>query len=240
LRKSGIKKNIGNNLKLHPTVKITAIMNEDVDAIKSTVPLFQVFEFSPDIVIGGSVFSLPYAATGLSDCWEDAQDKMPLWNKMVTYYALVRSSGKGIVRAATFPEDAAFAYYKITEKDKRQLSIGLARLGQLFFAAGAKVLYPTIAGHPPFKKVDECLKYLDQDIPIHKTSLLTIHIFSSCPMGEKKDLSAANSFGKIWNYDNLYINDASLFIDALGVNPQGTIMAIALRNVNHYLSSRMR
>jgi choline dehydrogenase-like flavoprotein len=213
-------------------------MDDEINAIESTVPVFQIFEFSPDIVIGGSVFSLPYTATGLYDSWEDAREKMHLWNKMVTYYALVRSSGKGIVKAFPFTDDSAFAYYKITDKDIRQLSIGLARLGQLFFAAGAKELYPTISGHPPFKNVKDCLIYLEKDIPIQKTSLLTIHIFSSCPMGENKNITATNSFGKVWEFDNLYINDASLFVDALGVNPQGTIMAIALRNIHHYLSNR--
>jgi len=238
LRKSGLKRNIGENLKLHPTIKITALMNEEVNAIQSTVPVFQVFEFAPEIVIGGSVFSLPYTATGLSDCWGEAQEKMELWNRMVTYYALVRSSGKGKVRAFPSAENYAFSYYKTTKKDHRNLSIGLARLGQLFFAAGAKELYPTISGHPPFKKVDECLVYLEKNIPLKRSGLLTIHIFSSCPMGENKNISATNSFGKVWDYDNLYINDASLFVDALGVNPQGTIMAIALRNINHYLSNR--
>jgi len=238
LRRSGIKRNIGNNLKLHPTVKITAIMDEEINAIESTVPVYQVFEFSPDIVLGGSVFSLPYAASGLSDCWEDAQNKMKEWRNMVTYYALVRSSGKGKVRPSPISSESAIACYKITEEDKRKLSIGLARLGQLFFAAGAKELFPTISGHPPIKSTDECLVYLEKDIPIKKTSLLTIHVFSSCPMGENKNICAANSFGKIWNFENLYINDSSLFVDALGVNPQGTIMGIALRNVHHYLSNR--
>ena len=112
------------------------------------------------------------------------------------------------------------------------------RLGQLLFAGGAKELYPTISGHPPIKNVDESLIYLKKDIPIDKASLLTIHIFSSCPMGENKSFCATNSFGKVHDFENLYINDASLFVDALGVNPQGTVMAIALRNINHYLSNR--
>jgi choline dehydrogenase-like flavoprotein len=33
----------------------------------------------------------------------------------------------------------------------------------------------------------------------------------------------------VWGFDNVRINDASLVPDALGVNPRGTIMAIAAR-----------
>jgi choline dehydrogenase-like flavoprotein len=36
---------------------------------------------------------------------------------------------------------------------------------------------------------------------------------------------------------NLRVNDASLLPDAPGVNPQGTVMAIAQRNVDEFLST---
>jgi choline dehydrogenase-like flavoprotein len=55
-------------------------------------------------------------------------------------------------------------------------------------------------------------------------------------MGENHDLCAANSFGHVWGVRNLIVNDASLLPDAPGVNPQGTIMAIATRNVRHFLA----
>jgi choline dehydrogenase-like flavoprotein len=67
------------------------------------------------------------------------------------------------------------------------------------------------------------------------TDLMTIHLFSSCPMGENKSLCAANSFGKVHDMENLYIADASLLCTAPGVNPQGTIMAIARRNALAFL-----
>ena len=37
---------------------------------------------------------------------------------------------------------------------------------------------------------------------------------------------------------NLRVNDASLLPDAPGVNPQGTIMTIAARNAQQFLSQR--
>jgi choline dehydrogenase-like flavoprotein len=38
--------------------------------------------------------------------------------------------------------------------------------------------------------------------------------------------------------DGLYIADASLLCTATGVNPQGTVMAVAHRNVLHALEKR--
>ena len=66
---------------------------------------------------------------------------------------------------------------------------------------------------------------------------MTIHLFSSCPMGENKNLCAVNSYGKLFGYNNIYINDGSLLPNAPGVNPQGTIMAIARRNILNFIEN---
>jgi choline dehydrogenase-like flavoprotein len=57
-----------------------------------------------------------------------------------------------------------------------------------------------------------------------------VHAFSSCPMGERRDRCAADSHGRVYGRDNLYVNDSSMLPDSPGVNPQGTIMALARRN----------
>jgi choline dehydrogenase-like flavoprotein len=36
---------------------------------------------------------------------------------------------------------------------------------------------------------------------------------------------------------NLWVNDASLLPDAPGVNPQGTVMAFAVRNARHFIAT---
>ena len=54
-------------------------------------------------------------------------------------------------------------------------------------------------------------------------------------MGEN-DKCVANSFGEVKNYKNLYVNDSSLINTPLLKNPQGTIMAIAYRNIEEFLT----
>ena len=60
---------------------------------------------------------------------------------------------------------------------------------------------------------------------------MTIHLFSSVPMGERRDRCALDSFGKVAGTDGLYVADGSMLPTSTTVNPQGTIMAIARRNV---------
>jgi choline dehydrogenase-like flavoprotein len=67
---------------------------------------------------------------------------------------------------------------------------------------------------------------------------MTIHLFSTVRMGERREETAADSFGRVWGFDNLRVNDASLLPDAPGVNPQGSVMALAARNCEHFLGER--
>ena len=66
---------------------------------------------------------------------------------------------------------------------------------------------------------------------------MTIHLFSSCPMGENRRLCAADSFGRVHECPGLYIADASLLCTQPSVNPQGSIMAIARRNALKFLGT---
>jgi choline dehydrogenase-like flavoprotein len=108
------------------------------------------------------------------------------------------------------------------------------KLARLLLEAGALRLYPGLHGGRPL----QCLKDIDALpglLPARTANLMTIHLFSSCPMGENRQRSAVNSFGAMRGVENLYVNDASLLCTAPGVNPQGTIMAVARRNALKFL-----
>jgi len=63
-----------------------------------------------------------------------------------------------------------------------------------------------------------------------------VHMTSTVRMGEERARTGADSFGRVWGFRNLRVNDASLLPDAPGVNPQSATMTIAARNAAHFLS----
>jgi len=69
------------------------------------------------------------------------------------------------------------------------------------------------------------------------TNLMTVHLFSTVRMGNDRSRTGADSYGRVWDHDNLYVNDGSLLPGASGVNPQAAIMAIATRNCEHFLAT---
>ncbi len=237
LRKSGIKHHVGDSLRVHPMLKVAAVFPERIDAHAAVLPLLQVKEFWPEISLGGAFFTPGHLAMLLSDNWLAVGDEMKRYRNMASYYVAVRGSGRGSVRPSLSDDGAPTSRYDLSEEDVINLSKGLARLATLLLAAGATAVYPTVHGLPAIRTEVEAIHWLDERLPRAALSLTTVHAFSSCPIGERSDRCAANSFGKVFGHENLYVNDASMLPDSPGVNPQGSVMAMARRNAIHFKES---
>jgi len=238
LRRSGIKFHIGETLRIHPMLKVVARFPEIIDAHESVLPLLQVREFKPEVSMGGAFFTPGHAALMLSDNWDP--ERMKDLRNMAGYYVAVRGRGRGQVRPAVLGDDGTVVRYELADEDVVNLSNGLARLAELLLAAGAQEVIPSVQGLPSITTDGEAVRWLDDRLPRKGLSLTTVHAFSSCPIGERADRCAADSYGKVVRYDNLYLNDASILPDSPGVNPQGSVMAFARRNALHFLDSKAR
>jgi len=233
LRRSGIKRNVGDSLRLHPMIKVIAKFPERVNFLHMGVPVHQVKEFTPHMSFGGSISTPPYLALGLNDHRHCARQLLEDWPQMAVYYAATLSNGQGSVRCLPGFRDPLVRYC-ITDDDLQALAQALHRLSALLFEAGASALYPSIAEQPGLSSPDD-LKRLARAVPRARTNLMTVHLFSSCPMGEDRNRCATDSFGRVHGFEGLHISDASLLCTPPGVNPQGTIMALARRNALRFL-----
>ena len=225
LRRSGITQNIGNSLRLHPTIKVVAKFAEAVNSAQMGVPVHQVKEFAPRYSFGCSISTPPYLALALLEHPEEARKVSDTWTNLATYYAMITGEGRGTVRSLPKYRDP-LVRHGLTENDRRDLAEGLKKLCEALFAGGATELYPGITRGPQLLKRDDLAK-LPEVLPSGLASLMTIHLFSSCPMGEDKKKCAADSYGRVHEFKNLYLADASLLCTAPGVNPQGSVMAFA-------------
>ncbi|MDX1977716.1 MAG: GMC family oxidoreductase [Pseudanabaenaceae cyanobacterium bins.68] len=235
LQRSGITKNVGRSLQMHPTVKITARFQEEVNDQQMGVAVHQVKEFLPRFNFGCSISSRAYLGLAMNDHPAYAWEVDQFWQRMAIYYAAIGSEATGRGNVLSLPGFRdPLVKYQLDQSGLKVLAEALTKLSELLLAAGAVALYPSITGSDRLTKTSD-LANLPQILPSHLTNLITVHLFSSCPMGENRRLCATDSFGKVFDTKNLYISDASLLCTALGVNPQGTIMAIARRNALKFL-----
>lgn len=236
LRRSGLTHNVGNSLRLHPMVRVAVRFPEPVNDPSVGVPVVQVEEFKPHLTLGCSHSSLPHVAMWLGENIADRDRKLAEWDHVAVFYAAVQGGGKGWVRPMPF-FDEPLVTYPVTDQDLALLGEGLYKLGRLVFAAGAEEVFSPVAGDPSITRPED-MEVLRTGLPAKKVAITTIHLFSSCPMGEDLRSCAADSWGRLHGWVNIHLNDASLLPTSPGVNPQGTIMAIARRNVRHYLEQR--
>jgi choline dehydrogenase-like flavoprotein len=61
------------------------------------------------------------------------------------------------------------------------------------------------------------------------------HIIGTCRMGSNETSAVVNPDGRIFDLENVYICDNSIFPSALSVNPALTIMALSLRTADRFL-----
>ena len=234
LRGSGIKRNVGNSLCIHPMLKVAAEFDEALDSHRAALPIYQVPDAHPDVTLGGSVFTPGFLAMTLAENWQQNEQALRNWRNMALYYVACRGTAMGSVRVLPGTRDA-IVRYSLSKRDQVNLSAGLARLCEGLLAAGARRIYPSLRGIPVIRSVEEARAFAADPIPIAQMSLSTVHSLSSCPMGENEAVCAVDSFGRVRDFANLFVADASVIPDSPTVNPQCTTMALAMRIVTRFL-----
>ena len=234
LKRSNLSRLAGKRFQMHPTIKVVALFDKKVNKKDMGVPVHQVKEFAPDYSLGCSISSKQYLRVAMLDHPNQQSIVDQNWQKMAIYYAMIKPEGNGSIKNLPFFKDPLITY-KLTKNDKNNLAKGLKKISQLLLSAGATKIYPSIKGAPIIKKIND-VNQLPSTINPTITSLMSVHLFSSCPIGERKDICVADSFGKVYDHEGLFISDGSMLPSAPGVNPQGSIMAFAHRNIERIIS----
>ena len=236
LRRSGVTRNIGDTLRMHPMIRIAARFEDRINEPDWGVPVQQVEEFKPHVTLGCSHSALPHIALWLAGDVPDKRARLAEWEHTAVFYAAVTGEALGTIRALPF-FDEPLVRYRLTPRDMALLGDSLHKLSELVFAAGATELVNPIEGGPLVRHPRALAAHRD-GLPHGKVNVTAIHLFSSCPMGGDPDRSACDPWGRLRALDNVLLNDASIIPDTPGVNPQATIMAIARRNMERHLDRR--
>lgn len=233
LRRSGITHNVGSSLALHPMVRVLARFPDAVNPPGAGIATAQVKALAPRLSLGCSVSTPPFLALAMAEhCRRlDAVDADA--GHLALYYAM-STGGRGSVRVLPGLRDP-LVRYRLDRSDLATLGDGLRVLCRTLLAAGATEVYPAVRGVGPLRS-DADVSRLPAVPPPDRTSVVSLHLFASCPMGEDRRVSAVDSFGRVHGQPSLYVADASLLGGPPSVNPQGTVMGIVHRNARAFLA----
>jgi choline dehydrogenase-like flavoprotein len=123
-------------------------------------------------------------------------------------------------------------HYRFSRDALKGLVRGNRAAARVFFAAGAVRVHAPFADPP----VIEAAEVAQLETRIHarhwkpgKQSITAAHLMGGCAMGRSAADSVTDAWGRVHGLPWLRVADASLFPDALEINPYVTIMALADR-----------
>ena len=235
LRNNNFKKNIGNSIGLHPSLKVLSFFPDSVNLASDKVGSVQVREFAPKYSFGCSISRPAHLAMQLLNSRRDLQCLDKNYTNMAMYYVMSSPKTVGKVRKWPFI-DSSMILYQLNQSDISVLKEGTLKLGSLLFEAGAKKIKLGSSQSSWQESITDFSNEV-KSCPAKALNLMTIHLFGSCPMGEDQKRCAVNSFGQLFENENIYICDSSILCSSPNLNPQGSIMAFARRNAQYFVDN---
>ena len=120
--------------------------------------------------------------------------------------------------------------------DKNLISKGFYDQVRFIKATGAKTILPAINNLSCPISLENINNNNYETISNKGLQFSSVHIMGGVTSGER-DNCIVDSYGKVKYVKNLYVNDSSLINNNLLKNPQGTVLVIALRNIEHFLDT---
>jgi choline dehydrogenase-like flavoprotein len=217
---------LGRNLSLHPASGVRALFDEEIEMWKGVPQAYFIDELADEgIMLEGAAGTPDSIATSLPYVGERHRKIMEQVKHLSQFGIMVSDSSRGYVRDV---RGTVFVHYHLNREDTLKVKRGIEALCEIYWAAGARRVYPPISGLPELwpGRMHELREY---ELEPGQLSLLAFHPLGTCRMGADPSAAPVDASGKLRGYEGIYVADGSIVPSSLGVNPQITIMALATR-----------
>lgn len=218
----------GRNLHIHPATRVGALFDEEVRGWEEVPQAYNVHEFTREGIFIQGQFQPPSTEApvvpGIGAAHKELMSQFP---RMGSFGALISDVSEGRVHARG--RGWPLVTYKMLPQDAQKLTRAISLTAQIFFAAGARAVFPGIHQHPVLRNADEARALEHERFKPTDIEMMAFHPQGTCRMGEDSSRAVTDSYGAHHGTRNLVVADASLFPSSSKVNPQITIMALATR-----------
>ncbi len=230
LYRSGIhksNKHIGRHLTIHPALTAGGIFSEIVREKFFVPQSLGVFGIEKgDYVLEGYTLPVDVIGAAMGQWGNDLSELMSQVNYFTNFSVMLKDQSEG--RLILTPWGEIPAYHVNQELIKNALH-GLNMIGEIFFKAGARKVYMPIQNNEVINSMEELHRILKSSIHAGRLVISAHHPLGTCRMAENEKKGVVGGDGEMFGINNLVIADGSTIPGPLGVNPQVTIMANALR-----------
>ncbi len=228
LLRSGVRSpsgELGRNLRIHPACWVGARFDEEVRGWDGVMQSYAVDEWSRlGVMLEATFTPLAFGGHWMIGIGEEHQRRLADYKHIASTGVHLSDTSSGRVRLAR--DGSLKVTYRLGNEDRRKLAFGIARAAELYYAAGAREIYPQIAGVATLTRAD--VASLEAKTPsARRLRLEAFHPLGTARMDRDPARGVTGADGSVHGYRALYVADAGLFCGSIGVNPMMTVIAIA-------------
>lgn len=231
LRRSGLRGAVGESFMAHPGCAVVGRFDEPVGMGYGATQAYEVPLRERRMKLESISLPPEMIAARLPGAGAAWQERLAHLDHFAQWAVQVRMEAIGRVRPAWFGRGGeASVRYAPTRADMLRVREGVATLCRMMFAAGAREVYPGIAGvRSVLRDPSEVVLVEAGEHPQAHYSMMASHLFASCPAGADAATSAVGPDLAVHGVSGLYVMDSSALPTNLGVNPQHSIMGVTWR-----------
>jgi choline dehydrogenase-like flavoprotein len=226
LLRSGVDGHCGRHLHVQPACWVGALMQDEVRGWDGIMQSWHVDEWRDRRLFLEATFTpLPFGVHWLPGVGAELESRIAQIDRLAVIGVHVADVSEGRVRARGA---AARLGYRLTADDAAALRFGIARAADIFFAAGAREVYPQVAGVGELRPGEQA-RFEAAPLRPAQLRLEAFHPMGTARLGGEPGASVVSPDGRVRGSEGLYVADGSLLPTALGVNPMITIIAVSRR-----------
>lgn len=220
---------LGKNLSIHPASWALGEFDEPVHAWDTVPQGYAIDEFkSEGLYFEGATAPLVFAAASHPGFGPEYVALMERFEQVLQFGFMVKDRSRGTVSAGGSDLEPRIRYW-IGREDRQQIQRGFGLLARVMLAAGARSVQPAIAGVAPLRSLADVERFEHASVSPRQMDITAYHPLGTARMGVDPLRSVVDSTHETWDVHHLFICDGAAVPGSLGVNPQVTIMAMALR-----------
>jgi glycine/D-amino acid oxidase-like deaminating enzyme len=225
-RLCGASGQLGRNLSLHPCAGAGALFEEPIRGWNAIPQGYSIYEFADQGIRFEGAFMPPdLGAAMLPFFGRRLVEVIEQYDRFASFGFMIEDRSRGRVRVG--PGGRPLITYLVGDEDVGLLKRGLEALSRVFFAAGARTVFPFVAGFDELRSDADLERLLRARLRARDFDLSAFHPLGTARMGVSPTTSVVGQDLEAHDVRGLYVCDGSVVPSALGVNPQVTIMALA-------------
>jgi choline dehydrogenase-like flavoprotein len=239
LMRSGVKSRaLGRDFRAHPGTGVFGVYDDPVDMNTGATQGWASTAFRDEPGLKLETLSIPFemVASRLAGGGVELMRRLGDYRHICMWVHAVRAESTGTIAKGFGGKPVV--KYGLDREDMLRFREGMHLVAKTHVAAGAKKLIPGIFGMPYELSPDEVDRIAEAPLDPRAYIAILSHLFGGATMGADPNDAVTDGSGRVHGYEGLVVADASVIPSNLGVNPQHTIMGLAMTFAEDLLASR--